>query len=187
MNRQEALELFGYDRVAEPSESAVKKEYYKRVLKCHPDKFPTAEYPELTEEFRNLTEAYEIITGEAAEKDLAVIQKRLDNLETVLNDTEEDAEDKIRTTARMADTNTFLEKQSVKISSGLDRLEARLAAAPTKSFFEFFDFRRFWTSPTRPAQAPAADQQASVAGNLATINGEGSSLPRSRLSLSQTS
>lgn len=69
MNKQEALEVFGFSRNSQPTEKDIRKQYMQLSKKYHPDRVDAAKKTEATEAFQKINIANEVLTNKTATND----------------------------------------------------------------------------------------------------------------------
>jgi len=136
MERIKDLDLYLLlDLETDATEKAVKKAYRKKALKCHPDKNP--DNPKAAEEFHRLSDAYEVLSDEAARKaydtvlkarKAAEIRKRqLDSKRRKLRDELEEREKRAKddAEAEALNQNTIGKSDEEKLAEEIERLRRR--------------------------------------------------------------
>ena len=135
MERIKDLDLYLLLNVEpDATEKAIKKAYRKKALTCHPDKNP--DNPKAAEEFHRLSDAYEVLSDEAARKaydtvlkarKAAEIRKRqLDSKRRKLRDELEEREKKAKEDAEAEVLNQQHTKtDEEKLAEEIERLRRR--------------------------------------------------------------
>ena len=136
MDRIKDLDLYLLlDVEPDATEKEIKKAYRKKALKCHPDKNP--DNPKAAEEFHRLSDAYEVVSDEAARKaydtvlkarKAAEIRKRqLDSKRRKLRDELEEREKKAKdeAEAEILNQNTSAKSDEEKLAEEIERLRRR--------------------------------------------------------------
>ena len=136
MDRIKDLDLYLLLNVeTDATEKEIKKAYRKKALKCHPDKNP--DNPKAAEEFHRLSDAYEVLSDEAARKaydtvlkarKAAEIRKRqLDSKRRKLRDELEEREKRAKDDAEseVLNQNTKGKSDEEKLAEEIERLRRR--------------------------------------------------------------
>merc|ERR1712037_838199 len=138
MERIKDLDLYLLlDLETDATEKEIKKAYRKKALKCHPDKNP--DNPKAAEEFHRLSDAYEVLSDEAARKaydtvlkarKAAEIRKRqLDSKRRKLRDElearEKRAKDDLDSREAELNQNTKAKSDEERLAEEIERLRWR--------------------------------------------------------------